>query len=187
LWHSTLAAGAGPDGPVAATRATRTLNRMSRVEISSPPPVGRRRVDDLADRLAARFEDRVGVVDSGVQADPRGRLTAFELDALPFAVRRVFVVHDVPAGTRRGGHRHRAGVQALFCVRGRITIELRWAGRGMAVELEPDGVGLVVRAGVWSSQHYSVEGSELLVLASEPYDPASYDISVDDATRRDAP
>jgi hypothetical protein len=48
------------------------------------------------------------------------------------------------------------------------------------VTLVPDGVGLRIAAGVWSSQCYALDGSALLVLASEPYDPDNYDDEYDD-------
>ena len=45
--------------------------------------------------------------------DPSGRLTAIEGDAIPFPVRRVFYITDVPAGASRGGHAQRAYVRAV--------------------------------------------------------------------------
>jgi hypothetical protein len=107
--------------------------------------------------------------------EKRGTLTAFDFDRLPFAVQRVFTVNDVPAGERRGGHGHRRGTQALFCIEGRVDVELRRGDTTAEIALYPDGVGLRIAAGVWSRQHYALDGSTLLVLASEPYDPTSYD------------
>ena len=121
------------------------------------------------------FGDDVEWISLELHLDDRGRLMAVDLASLPFGVRRMFAVTGVPAGTRRGGHSHRRGIQALFCLGGRIEVELRRDGDVAHVELQPDGSGLLIRAGVWSEQHYVVEGSELLVLASEPYDPGTYD------------
>jgi hypothetical protein len=121
---------------------------------------------------------RVATLAADLHSDPRGRLTAIELGDIPFPVQRVFVITDVPAGTRRGGHSHRRGVHALFCLRGRIDVQLR-SQRGVShVLLVPDGVGLEIAAGVWSEQHYLEAGSELLVLASESYDASVYETEV---------
>lgn len=109
------------------------------------------------------------------RADERGALTAVELDGLPFTVRRVFTVTDVPTGTRRGGHRHRWGDQAVFCTSGRAEVELHATDGHRLVVLEPGGPGIVIPAGVWSSQRYVADGTTLLVLCSQPYDPESYD------------
>jgi dTDP-4-dehydrorhamnose 3,5-epimerase-like enzyme len=107
--------------------------------------------------------------------DERGALTAVELDELPFPVRRVFTVSGVPAGTRRGGHRHRWGDQAVFCTSGRVEVELLASDHHDLVVLEPGGPGVVIPAGVWSSQRYTDDDSALLVVCSERYDPDSYD------------
>jgi hypothetical protein len=125
--------------------------------------------------LQASFGGGVTLLAAARVADARGHLTAFDLEHVPFAVRRVFTVTNVPTGSRRGGHRHTRGYQALFCLTGCIEVELRRGDERAAVTLEPDGVGLVIAAGIWSSQHYTAEGSELLVLASEPYDPSLYE------------
>jgi dTDP-4-dehydrorhamnose 3,5-epimerase-like enzyme len=110
-----------------------------------------------------------------LHVDERGTLTAIDLAALPFTVQRMFVVTGVPAGTTRGGHSHRRGIQALLCLGGCIEVELRRDEHSETVELRPDGLGLLVRAGVWSQQRYVADASELLVLASEPYDPSTYE------------
>ena len=109
--------------------------------------------------------------------DERGRLLELDFDALPFTVRRVFVITDVPAGTTRGGHRHRSGAQALVCISGRIDVELRLDSARTVVILIPDAGGLYIPAGVWAAQRYVEDGSALLVLASEPFDPANYETS----------
>ena len=126
-------------------------------------------------QLREAFGDDVTVLSLDIHTDERGTLTAVDLDALPFRVRRLFRVSGVPAGTRRGGHGHVRGVQALFCTRGTIEVELRRGGEVVEVTLRPDGTGLQVGAGVWAQQRYVEGGSELLVLASEPYDPGTYD------------
>ena len=139
-------------------------------------PVGRGLVPaaEAAQQVRAAFGRDVEVIAADLSVDTRGRLTSVDFGDLPFGVRRVFAVTDVPRSARRGGHLHRRGVQALFCLTGRIDVELRCGDGWLEVSLVPDGVGLRIAAGVWSSQYYALEGSELLVLASEPYDPNTY-------------
>jgi hypothetical protein len=126
-------------------------------------------------QLRATFGNEVTLLAVEQVAETRGALTAFDFDRLPFTVQRVFTVAGVPAGTRRGGHRHLRGIQALFCIQGRIDVEVRRGDGTEEIALLPDGIGLVVAAGVWSSQRYVLDDSALLVLASEPFDPTSYD------------
>jgi dTDP-4-dehydrorhamnose 3,5-epimerase-like enzyme len=109
--------------------------------------------------------------------DERGRLLELDFDALPFTVRRVFMITDVPAGTKRGGHRHRSDAQALMCIRGRIDVELRQGEARTTVTLTPDAGGLYIPAGIWAAQWYVEDGSALVVLASEPFDPDNYETS----------
>lgn len=125
--------------------------------------------------MSTLFGADVALVGVDLHEDARGKLTAVDLDALPFTVRRVFGVTDVPAGIRRGGHGHSRGIQALFCLSGCVEVELRRGRARLVVALVPDGVGIQIRAGVWSQQHYVGDGSELLVLASEPFDAGTYE------------
>ena len=106
-----------------------------------------------------------------------GRLVEFDFGSLPFPIRRVFAITAVPAGTERGGHRHHHGVQILFCLTGRVEVELRRGEVRHELTLTPETGGLCIAGSVWARQRYVEEGSELLVLASEPFDPASYDTS----------
>lgn len=126
------------------------------------------------EHLRTLFDGDVAWLAVSPNVDPRGRLVEFDLAYLPFAVRRVFAVTDVPAGTGRGGHRHRRGSQALFCVSGAIGVELRRGDTRAHVTITPATGGLYIAAGIWALQRYMLEGSHLLVLASEPFDPSSY-------------
>lgn len=109
-----------------------------------------------------------------VHQDARGRLLPLEFGLLPFVPCRVFTVADVPVGAVRGEHGHRSGQQLLVCLQGRIEILLRYVHHEASMVLLPSEHGLLVHAGVWCRQTYVQAHSVLLVLASEPYDPASY-------------
>jgi UDP-2-acetamido-3-amino-2,3-dideoxy-glucuronate N-acetyltransferase len=104
----------------------------------------------------------------------RGSLVAFDLEDLPFVPRRVFVVRDVPAGAVRGGHAHARGEQLLVCSAGEVAVELRREGETARVVLDTPTLALLVRSGVWARQTYEGPDTVLAVLATTPYDPASY-------------
>ena len=106
--------------------------------------------------------------------DPRGALIPIDFDGVPFVPRRLFIVRDVPVGGVRGRHAHRSAWQVLVCLGGRIRVELRRPGSSREHLLEGAGAGLLVEPRTWTSQTYLDPESMLLVLASEPYDPASY-------------
>jgi dTDP-4-dehydrorhamnose 3,5-epimerase-like enzyme len=120
------------------------------------------------------FGGRARLVECSPFADERGRLLPFQFSDLPFVPGRAFAVADVPVGVARGGHAHRSGMQLLVCLQGRIETLMRVADAEERLMLSPSAAGLLVGPGVWCQQTYLVEGSVLLVFASEPYDPSSY-------------
>jgi dTDP-4-dehydrorhamnose 3,5-epimerase-like enzyme len=150
-----------------------TLGGMREADLEHPIAAS---PHEAAASLAQTFGDDVVIVEARSRRDARGVLVEFDPDALPFVVRRIFTVGDVPPDTVRGGHRHRSGSQALFCTAGRVDVVMR---RGTVshdpVTLTPESPGLCIAAGVWAAQHYIGDGSALLVLASDHYDPDSYE------------
>ncbi|MGF1656903.1 MAG: FdtA/QdtA family cupin domain-containing protein [Verrucomicrobiales bacterium] len=126
------------------------------------------------DQLCSWLSGRAVLLQSKAHDDSRGRLIALDFEHLSFEPKRVFYVQDVPAGTSRGGHAHRSCDQLLACMSGRIEIEMRADGEVEQVLLEQSNQLLLIRAGVWAVQKFLTSDSSLLVLASEPYDPASY-------------
>ena len=107
--------------------------------------------------------------------DERGTLSFAEVsDGLPFTPQRYFLIHDVPAGTTRGGHAHRRCEQFLVAVRGAVAVTLDDSQDRREYLLERPNQGLHVPAGIWGDQRYISDDACLLVLASEPYDAKEY-------------
>lgn len=121
----------------------------------------------------AAFEGRVRLIPLRAIIEPRGRLIEIDHAALPFTVRRTFIVDRVPAGLARGGHAHRECEQALLCLQGRLHVRLMFNQRHAEVTLSDNGAALYIGAGIWSEQQYQAD-TRLLVLASRPFDPNSY-------------
>lgn len=101
-------------------------------------------------------------------------LLPIELEDIPFVVRRIFVISPGDAGEIRGGHSHRNGRQLLVCLDGEIEVSLQEAGRAYATTLRPDGVSLIIEAGLWSQQTYASASSRLLVLSDQNFDDVEY-------------
>jgi dTDP-4-dehydrorhamnose 3,5-epimerase-like enzyme len=120
------------------------------------------------------FAGRACLIAIERHVDARGALLPLQLDRLPFAPRRLFTVSGVPAGTVRGGHGHRDGQQLLVCLQGRIDLCLRLNDEEARTSLTADGPAALIGPRIWCRQTYCGEGSVLLVLSSEPYDPTSY-------------
>lgn len=113
--------------------------------------------------------------------DMRGSLSVGEVDAqLPFTPQRFFLVYDVPSREVRGEHAHKACHQFLVCVKGSLSVVLDDGKRRDEVLLDSPLLGLHIPPMVWGIQYRFSADAVLLVLASDPYDPADYIRSYDD-------
>jgi dTDP-4-dehydrorhamnose 3,5-epimerase-like enzyme len=107
--------------------------------------------------------------------DMRGSLSVTEFGgALPFLVKRVFFVFDVPSREVRGEHAHKVLEQFLVCVRGQVNVVVDDGKRRAEVILDRPSLGLYVPSKVWDIQYKYSEDALLAVLASGPYDAADY-------------
>ena len=104
-----------------------------------------------------------------VKDSERGDLMAFDTIDVPFYVKRVFVVNNVPKGSIRGQHAHKECKQYFICTNGAITV----TKDGKWIDLKK-GDGLFNDNLEWSTQHYYLENSELMVLCSHEYDKNDY-------------
>ena len=118
---------------------------------------------------------RVGLVDLPVVNDQRGNLTFIESEQhVPFDIRRVYSLYDVPGGAERGGHAHRALHQLIVAMSGSFDVVVRDAERTRRVSLNRSYHGLYIPPMVWRELDNFSSGSVCLVLASEHYDEADY-------------
>jgi UDP-2-acetamido-3-amino-2,3-dideoxy-glucuronate N-acetyltransferase len=127
-------------------------------------------------------ESRVELLVQGVEcvelpeiSGDNGSLIVAELGAgLPFPVRRMFTLFDIPAGEARGTHAHRECAQFLVCVRGAVTAVVDDGAQRQEVRLDRATLGLHMPAMTWGTQYDYSEDAFLVVLASDPYDAADY-------------
>jgi UDP-2-acetamido-3-amino-2,3-dideoxy-glucuronate N-acetyltransferase len=119
------------------------------------------------------FEGRVRFVQLREVDEPRGKLIEIDYATLPFAPCRSFIVGNVPDGLIRGGHAHEKCEQILICLQGRLEVEVLFRRRRAEITLNDKATSLYIGARVWTRQTY-FENAKLLVLASLPYDSASY-------------
>ncbi|MDD2964047.1 MAG: FdtA/QdtA family cupin domain-containing protein [Bacteroidales bacterium] len=93
---------------------------------------------------------------------------------VPFRVRRVFYIYDIPGGEDRGAHAHMTCHQFLVAVSGSFEIELDDGRLKRTVVLNRPYFGLHIPPGIWSAEKGFSSGAVCLVLASEKYDEADY-------------
>jgi UDP-2-acetamido-3-amino-2,3-dideoxy-glucuronate N-acetyltransferase len=118
----------------------------------------------------------VRVIPFAVNTDRRGSLVSGECpDTLPFTPARFFIVSNVPAGEIRGGHAHRTCHQLLVCVQGHIEVVVTHSdGSTSLFALTSEQQGLHIPPLNWAHQIYTTTDAQLLVLASEAYEPNEY-------------
>ncbi len=96
------------------------------------------------------------------------------LSQMPFDVKRVFFIYDVPAGAFRGGHAHKELYQLIVAVSGSFTVRLDDGDDNRSVTLNRPYQALLVEPGIWSELNNFSSGSVCLVLASDLYDASDY-------------
>jgi len=107
--------------------------------------------------------------------DPRGNLTFIEGgNHVPFDIRRVYYLYDVPGGAERGGHAHKALEQLIIAMSGSFDVVLD-DGRGKRrFHLNRSYFGLYVCPMIWREIDNFSSGSVCMVLASNLYDEDDY-------------
>lgn len=139
-------------------------------------PARRASTDDLALQVPGAALVKLPKV-----IDMRGSLTVGQVDAqLPFTPQRFFLVYDVPSREVRGEHAHKACHQFLVCVKGSLSVVVDDGRVRDEVLLDSPLHGLHIPPMVWGIQYRFSADAVLLVLASDPYDPADYIRSYDD-------
>jgi hypothetical protein len=108
-------------------------------------------------------------------SDPRGNLTFIEGQRhIPFEIRRVYYLYDVPAESERGGHAHRNLTQLLIAVSGSFNVLLDDGKSRETVTLNKPYEGLLIDCFVWREMKNFSSGSVCMVLASRVYEADDY-------------
>lgn len=97
-----------------------------------------------------------------------------EEDDLPFSIKRVYYLYDVPAGEKRGGHSHNYCQTILFAASGSFDITIDDGVSQRTITLNRPDCGLLLTAGIWRILHNFSSGSVCLVLASNLYSEDDY-------------
>jgi dTDP-4-dehydrorhamnose 3,5-epimerase-like enzyme len=115
------------------------------------------------------------VVDLPKITDARGNLTFIEGQRhIPFDIKRVYYLYDVPGGAERGGHAHKGLHQLIIAISGSFDIVLDDGREKKRFHLNRSYYGIYVCPMIWREMDNFSSGAVCLVLASNLYDESDY-------------
>lgn len=114
--------------------------------------------------------------------DGRGSLSVIDNNTLPFEVKRVYYLYDVPSGASRGGHAHKNQCSVVIALSGSFDIILDDGKTKTSIMLNKPNQGLYIPTMVWREIVNFSSGAVCLVLASTDFDEGEYIRNYDEFT-----
>lgn len=96
------------------------------------------------------------------------------LKNLPFEIKRVFYLYDIPGGEARGAHSHKECHQFLIAASGAFEVVLDDGKNKRTVRLDRPYYGLYIPPGIWAAEQGFSSGSICLVMTSHAFDESDY-------------
>ncbi|MFN4131179.1 MAG: sugar 3,4-ketoisomerase, partial [Paracoccaceae bacterium] len=93
---------------------------------------------------------------------------------LPFDIRRVYYLYDVPIGAVRGEHGHKRLQQLILCMHGQVEVTLNDGHSQFPFTLMDSSTGLYLPPGLWRRLRFLVPETVVCVLASRPFEKDDY-------------
>jgi hypothetical protein len=106
--------------------------------------------------------------------DYRGNIAVLEKDTLPFEMKRVYYLFDVPSTAKRGGHAHKAQLELLIPLSGSFDVVLKNGTTQQTVSLNKPDKGLLIKANTWRELENFSSGSVCLVISSGEFLESDY-------------
>lgn len=108
-------------------------------------------------------------------SDRKGNISVVQNGVtVPFDVKRVYYLYDVPGGESRGAHAHKELSQLIVAASGSFRVILDDGRAKRTFFLNRPYQGLYLKPGIWRDLNDFSSGAVCMVLASEKYDPEDY-------------
>lgn len=105
---------------------------------------------------------------------PEGNIGVVEKEVIPFDIKRVYYLFDVPSSAKRGGHAHKSLSQVLIALSGSFDVVLKDGNSTQTITLNKPDKGLLIDSTIWRELENFSSGSVCLVLASDVYSEDDY-------------
>ena len=112
--------------------------------------------------------------------DTRGNIAVIENEVLPFEIKRVYYLFDVPSSASRGGHSHIDQLEFLVALSGSFDVVLKDGNDTAKVTLNKPNKGLLIKTNTWRELENFSSGAVCLVLASDIFKEEDYIRDYDD-------
>ncbi len=116
----------------------------------------------------------IRVIDIPVVKDHRGNLAYIQNGVLPFEMKRVYYLFDVPSGAKRGGHAHYEQYELLVALSGSFDVILEDGKEKKSFHLNRPHKGLLIPPGIWRELENFSSGSICLVVNSGEFKEEDY-------------
>lgn len=116
----------------------------------------------------------ISIIDIPKISDPRGNLSIIEKDCVPFDIKRVYYLYDIPSDAYRGGHAHKEQMAFLIALSGSFEVVLHNGTSKTRIMLNKPNKGLLIDTGVWRELENFSSGAVCLVLSSDVFSEADY-------------
>ncbi|WP_299224826.1 FdtA/QdtA family cupin domain-containing protein [uncultured Psychroserpens sp.] len=116
----------------------------------------------------------IKIITLGKIKDERGTLSVIEKDVLPFTMKRVYYLYDVPSDAYRGGHAHIEQLEFLVALSGSFEVVLDDGNSKKSIVLNKPNKGLLIPKGIWRELENFSAGSVCLVIASGEFSESDY-------------
>jgi dTDP-4-dehydrorhamnose 3,5-epimerase-like enzyme len=119
--------------------------------------------------------NKLRIIDLPKVEDPRGNLTIIEYGKnLPFQMKRVYWIYDVPGGQSRGGHAFKNQLELVIALSGSFDVVVNDGTQENRFHLNRSYFGLYIPNGLWRHMDNFSTNSVALVLSSTLYDENDY-------------
>tara|TARA_B110000008_G_scaffold244422_1_gene254050 strand:- start:23 stop:436 length:414 start_codon:yes stop_codon:yes gene_type:complete len=118
----------------------------------------------------------VKIIDIPKIIDPKGRgkLSVVEKNIIPFDIKRVYYLYDVPSDAYRGGHAHKNLIQFMIPLSGSFEVLVDDGTNKTKIMLNKPYKGLLIPKGIWREMDNFSSGAVCAVLASDYFDEEDY-------------
>jgi dTDP-4-dehydrorhamnose 3,5-epimerase-like enzyme len=103
-----------------------------------------------------------------------GNIAVVEKDTIPFEIKRVYYLYDIPSSATRGGHAHKELQQILIAISGSFDVILKDGKTTQTITLNKPDKGLLISNTVWREIDNFSSGAVCLVMASSEFDENDY-------------